>query len=151
MKPYDVFRFLQNVDNKIDQPDECWEWMGRTTRGYGILTLNRINTLAHRIAYELKYGVFDNNLKVCHKCDNPLCCNPFHLFLGTNKDNTDDMFAKGRNASRIGGLNGNSKLTEKEALDIKYGNKTVSDLCKEYNIRNHIVYSIRSGTRWKHI
>lgn len=78
----------------------CWEWIGgrddRNRQGYGKFSLRGRLTGAHRVAFELCYGAIPEGLQVLHHCDNRPCVRPEHLFLGTPKDNTDDMWAKGR-------------------------------------------------------
>jgi len=81
----------------IKSSDECWEYIGLLDKdGYGSFMINYKNMRAHRVAYESFYGSIPKKLLVLHKCDNPSCCNPNHLWLGTNKDNTQDMINKGR-------------------------------------------------------
>lgn len=79
-------------------PAECWEWAaGKTTGGYGVVRLKRRTpTYAHRHALQLATGSLGLGLMACHRCDNPACCNPTHLFWGTQKDNIGDAHAKGR-------------------------------------------------------
>lgn len=88
-------RFWARVDRR--GPDECWEWTGYRLRlGYGRLTYHGRTTAAHRLAYAFAHGPIPEGLFICHRCDNPPCCNPAHLFLGTVADNNADMRAKGR-------------------------------------------------------
>ena len=84
--------------------DDCWEWTaGKTKGGYGVFgKYKELNTSqANRISYLFTYGEFDNSLVVCHKCDNPSCVNPNHLFTGTQSDNLHDMSNKGRHWMQV--------------------------------------------------
>lgn len=88
-------RFWPRVDKAVGQgPDgTCWEWTAsRNGDGYGFSN----HTMAHRVSWEIHNGSIPNGLCVLHRCDNPPCVNPAHLFLGTKKDNAADMSAKGR-------------------------------------------------------
>lgn len=80
--------------------DSCWEWLAAKKQGgYGKIGIGGKYggwVLAHRVAWELENGQIPSGLVVCHKCDNPGCCNPSHLFLGTQPDNLADMRRKGR-------------------------------------------------------
>lgn len=76
-------------------PDACWPWTGSTSNGYGVIKFDGVQHYAHRKVAELS-GLVLGDLSVLHRCDNPLCCNPAHLFLGTHDDNMRDMVAKGR-------------------------------------------------------
>lgn len=80
---------------------ECWEWQGtRLPSGYGRIGIagkgQGVTDLTHRVAYRIANGEIPPGMEVCHTCDNPPCCNPDHLFLGTHADNMRDMSAKGR-------------------------------------------------------
>lgn len=82
---------------QIGSSEQCWNWTGITNeRGYGKINIGRLPKRAHRVAWEVTHGSVPDRLLVCHKCDNRLCCNPSHLFLGTAKDNMTDMVTKGR-------------------------------------------------------
>lgn len=104
LPPADIAeRFWARVDRRSE--DECWEWSGhRDQRGYGRGGTNKAGGyLAHRMAYMLHAGVaLPDSTLVCHRCDNPPCCNPAHLFTGTHKDNAVDMAAKGRWKNHLG-------------------------------------------------
>lgn len=100
---------LENFHENVLQrgEDECWPWMrGTYKNGYGQLTLGSYQdgyekAYSHRIAYELANGSFDKTLHVLHKCDNPICCNPKHLFLGTVAANMEDRWKKGRAVRKV--------------------------------------------------
>ena len=82
----------------VDKSDGCWLWRGpQNGKGYGRIYHNKKRQVAHRIAYELTVGPIPDGLFACHKCDNPICVNPDHLFLGTQQDNMRDWTQKGKN------------------------------------------------------
>ena len=92
---------LERFWNKVDKTDNCWEWIpSKKNRKHGAFKKksSRKPVMAHRYSYELHYGDFDKSLFVCHKCDNPPCVRPDHLFLGTILDNNRDSLIKGRKA-----------------------------------------------------
>lgn len=77
-------------------PLDCWIWQGATRNGYGVMNINYKVIYAHRFCYELHFGPPADGLYICHTCDNRSCCNPHHLWAGTQGDNLRDMYAKGR-------------------------------------------------------
>lgn len=88
-----------NAGIRRGSQNECWEWQGAATpKGYGVMCsgLSRRNVYTHRFAYAKAFGLPAEGLFVCHRCDNPRCCNPAHLFIGTALDNAQDMVSKGR-------------------------------------------------------
>ena len=109
-------RFWEKVN--VCSPDDCWEWKAfRSEWGYGLLNVNGHPESAHRISYELHFGCIPDGMFVCHKCDNPPCVNPSHLWLGTHQDNTDDRTQKSRQP--VGENHPSAKLTDIQVIEIR--------------------------------
>jgi hypothetical protein len=148
-KPIAV-RFWEKVEKHASTA--CWLWTGmRNKDGYGILSGGAeradVNFLrAHRISWELHYGPIHSEQHVLHKCDNPPCVNPRHLFLGDQVANNADRDSKGRGGDRCGERNGRASLTDKEVEKIrrKYadGGITQADLGAEYGVSEVQVWRI---------
>lgn len=120
--PNDIARFRGRVI--IKNKEECWEYsMSLDRDGYGQFWMQKHMHKAHRIAWIIDHGKIPDGLCVLHSCDNPPCCNPWHLFLGTKKDNAKDMASKGRNSPNAVGLPGilcrRHKLSEEQVLQIR--------------------------------
>jgi len=73
----------------------CWEWTGRTLKGYGVLKIGRTQWYAHRASYRVRVGEIPKGMMICHHCDNPPCINPAHLYAGTALDNARDFKERG--------------------------------------------------------
>ncbi len=142
------------IEKKVERIPEggCWVWMGTTTvRGYGQLISNNRKHYAHRASYEAFIGEIPKGMHVCHACDNVYCVNPSHLFLGTQKQNLEDMAKKGR--STRGERNPMAKLSKEDVEDIKYlftaGNSD-SEISKEFGVCRQTINNIRNGKVWNH-
>lgn len=136
-----ILEAVTNVDgfwSRVDvaEQDECWNWKGaKTDKQYGVYApLPGVLLRAHRVAYALQNGSIDESMFVCHHCDNPSCCNPHHLFLGTPKDNAVDMAQKGRAAKAIGNANPVAKLTKDQVRSIYQDLRTNREIAADYGI-----------------
>jgi HNH endonuclease len=142
---------------EIGDPNECWPFKGWCNdQGYGIILVRGQKTRAHRLVYELTVSPL-GEMKACHTCDNPTCCNPDHIFPGTTKDNADDMMSKGRGGYRTfrGEDHGNSKLTSEQVLEIRRlvqeGNLRYREIAERFDIAISTVGHIKTNRLWKHL
>ncbi len=157
LSPINVRKFYSFVDKR--GPDECWLWLGPINKsGYGAFNIKRrprtINFIASRLAFTLAGGELKPNECVCHKCDNPPCCNPAHLFAGSCVDNVKDRNAKGRQARNRGERAGGVKLNTEQVLAIKSLRKegiTCRDIAVKFSISHQQVSKIILGQRWNHL
>ena len=130
----------------------CWIWKGSKHRqGYGNIRFNQKYGLAHRVAWEVFKGKIPEDLKVCHKCDVTSCCNPDHLFLGSQKENVQDGIVKGRYSHRKIGKRRN-KLCFSQVQEIKMlseNGMSRKELEKKFSVGQTCIHKILSGTSWK--
>lgn len=118
-------RFWPKVNVRL--PEDCWEWQANLGRGYGMFWFSKIPMMAHRLSWMMLRGPIPEGMNVLHKCDNRKCVNPNHLFLGTQSDNVQDMYSKGRQGDS---RNGNDKkFSAEDSKDIH------SLLDRKYSLR----------------
>lgn len=144
--------FLERFWSKVEKTDGCWNWTGKRDReGYGEIHVGRKYVRCHRMSYRIARGDFPDNLRVLHKCDNPSCVNPSHLFLGTDADNMRDKCMKNRQAR--GEKGGNTKLRESQVMEIRelYKTMTARAIAKRFGISKITVRFIVWGKMWKHL
>ena len=146
--------FKKRFFKYIKKTESCWIWIGDIeVSGYGRFWYKGKTQKAHRLAYtKLKKKKIKKGLLICHKCDNPKCVNPDHLFQGTILENLKDRDAKNRQAK--GSVNGNSKLTEEKVIKILKlikKEKKSSDIAKIYNVSWSTIDRIKKNKIWKHI
>lgn len=154
MKPVPklTLKKVQLFQAKIKQGsrDDCWEWIASTVNGgYGQFRINGIYYLSHRVAYMLHYLEDPGDKCVCHTCDNPPCCNPHHLWLGTGHDNHYDKAVKRRSCYGI--KNASAKLTEKDVLNIRKSISLNVTLADEYHVTASCIGLIRRRKTWRHL
>lgn len=144
--------------------DECWNWTGclNHANSYGKIKYQGRHYHAHRLAWILTYGPIDSSKTfVCHKCDNPVCCNPSHLFLGDAFTNNRDCIAKGRykripDASKVRGEDCHTAvLTEEKVREIRKlyaeGKLSLKRLAQQFGVTDGTIYQIVSKKTWKHV
>lgn len=141
--------------------DGCWIWTGNVSKaGYGNLWTpeKRGYVYAHRFSWRLANGEIPDGLCVLHKCDNPPCVNPSHLFLGTKRDNTHDMISKGRaklHNPKRGEENGSAIINTEQAIQIKEllatGAFTLKEIASRTRSTTYIVFDIKRGKTWAHL
>lgn len=158
-------RFWPKVD-RSGGPEACWLWTGtKIPSGYGYVWTGKRDMGAHRVAWMLAHGTEPpSHLRVCHRCDNPSCVNPAHLFLGTNSDNMRDCVAKGRHVrvSLKGTANPRAKLSDRDVVELRrehaqikaagtslYGWFTAK--ANEYGVNRITIARAISCEAWRHV
>lgn len=153
-----VERFWEKVDRR--GADECWPWRGSIdSRGYGAIYIGSpLRTrIASRLSYELAHGLDVGSLSresvVCHRCDNPPCVNPAHLWLGDHQSNAQDAIRKGRLVvpRRVGESAPAAKLTEAQAARALRDAASVAELAAEFGVSETCIQDIRARRTWRHL
>jgi len=150
-------RFLNKI--RIVPETGCWEWEAKLMQsGYGGFYIDGKTTTAHRAGWILFKGDVPKTIEVCHKCDNPKCVNPDHMFLGTHEENMKDAWRKERFSNRKiqrGEEVGTSKLTNNDVLEIRKlhsgDNKTMGEIAAIFDVTKGTIWKVLSGRSWKHV
>jgi hypothetical protein len=146
-------RQLKNFWAKVNKrgPDECWEWTaGADKNGYGVFSAKPLGKYrVTRIMHYLHTGGQPGDMLMLHTCDNPSCCNPRHLFLGTARDNKHDCMAKERH--QRGESHNKAVLTEEIVLAIRASDELTRDLAAKYSVAVSTINRARAGSMWSHV
>lgn len=145
----------------IGSSDECWEWQSTRRNNYGYFHTRtrrdgkRVSRRdgAHRIAYFLTYHIWPGTNDVCHRCDNPPCCNPNHLFNGSRTDNMNDAYSKHRMPITRGSQRTSAKLNEESVClirDLHKQGHTYAKLAQQFSVCEGSIQQVIHRTRWKH-
>lgn len=144
-----------SVPSHMPHLGRCWEWTAGICMGYGAFFMNGCNSGAHRISWKITNGEIPDGLFVLHKCDNRLCVNPSHLFLGTQQDNIDDMILKERIISPLGEDNGQHKLNDRQVIEIRQayenGDFNTNKMAYKYGVSGTLIRLIVRRKIWKHV
>ncbi len=149
-------RFWQHVQ----KTDTCWLWTaGKNHKGYGVIYhVDGKTRTAHRVSWELHLGPIPDGLLVCHHCDNPPCVRPDHLFLGTEKDNSQDAVSKGRKGAPVlarGERHWNAKLTDTVVLEMRAlyasGQYSMTELGAKFGVHKVTARNAIRGLKWTHV
>ena len=146
----DSERFWALVDKR--GPDDCWLWQGRRDKdGYGRFSAGQKRFYAHRFAKGCLEAAVDSF--VLHRCNNPSCCNPSHLYIGSKADNMRDCLAAGnhRCARLKGERHGRARLTTADVVAIRASTKSQRATAREFGVSPTCVSAIRLGINWRHI
>lgn len=151
----DAVRFWSKV-RISSAADTCWNWQaGLRNRGYGDFYAAGGHLTASRVAYWLATGKDPADMQVCHTCDNPRCCNPAHLFLGTNLDNSRDADRKGRLRVRFGTAHYCAKLTEADVVECRRayaaGECSRHGLARRHGVTPRVMANALHRKTWKHV
>jgi hypothetical protein len=148
---------MERFWRRVDKSGDCWVWTGPTIRdGYGRLSVGlrpqRHHVLAHRLSWQLHFGPIPEGKLVLHRCDNPPCVRPDHLFLGTDLDNKRDCIQKGRARYAKGEANGRAKLTAEQVDVIRTAPRVRGwqpQLARQFGVTRGLIGNVSRGLVWR--
>lgn len=155
-------RLKKSFEKHVIRQEGCWSWKGPIAKfGYAVMSCRKEigPCRGHKASWIIHKGPIPEGMHVCHKCDNPICTNPDHLWIGTYKQNNDDKIAKGRAnfvnpPVKKGSDNGSSKLNEDQVKEIKVlisQGHSCYGISKKYDVSNTTIKRIRNGENWSHV
>lgn len=146
---------IKKFFNKVKKTNGCWLWNGaKNSYGYGSFWYCERIVKAHRMSWMIHFGKIPKSHSVCHKCDNPLCVNPKHLWVGTHTQNMQDMIKKGRHKSHPGEKNGMSILTENDVIMARKIHKelpNIKAIARIFNVSHPAMFCAIKKRSWKKI
>jgi hypothetical protein len=159
MTPQEECELVRSYEGEFEEnvfyTTGCWWWGGSFVRfGYGSLLMGEKRVAAHRASWMIHFGAIPTGILVCHKCDNPCCVNPDHLFLGTHTDNCRDKLQKGRARARRGEQSVKAKLNNASVREIRArhaAGETYKALAAAYGVSYSTIEKISTREHWKHI
>ena len=155
-------RLKKSFEKHVIRQEGCWSWKGPIAKGgYPVMSCRREigSDRGHKASWIIHKGSIPKGMHICHSCDNPICTNPDHLWIGTYKQNNDDKIAKGRGKCgplpiMKGSANPSAKLNEDKVKEIKLliikGSSSYS-IAKDYNVSKKTIAQIKNGNNWKHV
>lgn len=142
----------------VERTESCWLWTGTKLRaGYGSLSVSNappVRALAHRLSWQIHHGEIPDGMHVLHRCDNPSCVRPDHLFLGTHRDNMLDKVSKGRANAPRGERVWGAKLTPEQVREARAAYRAgtrVADLARKYGVSHPSMTKAVRGERWRYV
>lgn len=140
---------------RIAGRDDCWEWLrSKDSGGYGMVGVSGKNVKAHRVSWMLTHGEIPEGKCILHKCDNRLCINPRHLFVGTQQENIRDMVSKKRQHHPVGERNPKAKLTEcdvRKIIQMKSTGMTNIRIALHFGVSESMIEFVIKRKCWKHV
>jgi len=141
-------------EKNVIKGNDCWDWKGYLSGGYGLLSMSPKLIAAHRASWMIHNGEIPKDKIVLHKCDNRKCTNPTHLYLGTHQDNSNDKYNRKRDRHVKGESHRCAKLKTENVIQIRQllaENKALKEIARMFNVNYSIIYFIKHGRTWRSV